>query len=123
MKENESLLAFINYILNLPEKDTPISINKQKLKNEFDFNSFEDNEIFYTKILSHFLSNDEAKIIDNIDCSPKIFKRNLFIFLEYLRTLITTYNHKDLYKDTIVKLDISLIIGYLVNKYGKQIVE
>ena len=122
MKENESLLVFINYILHLPEKQIPITIDKQKLTNELDFKFFEDNEIFYTKILSHLLS-DEDKILDNIECSSKIFKRNLFIFLEYLRTLITTYNHKDLYKDTIVKLDISLIIGYLVNKYETPFVE
>ena len=122
MTENESLLAFINYFLNLPNKLTKITIDK-KLRNEFDFNSFEDNDIFYAKILSHFLDDDEDKIINNLESSSKVFKRSLFIFLEYLRTLITTYNHKDLYKDTIVKLDISLIIGYLVNKYGEQIVE
>ena len=57
MKENESLLVFINYILHLPEKQIPITIDKQKLTNELDFNFFEDNEIFHTKILSHLLAD------------------------------------------------------------------
>ena len=125
MAKNESLLAFINYFLNhlnLKETDTKITIDKKKLRNEFDFYSFEDNDIFYAKILSHFL-NDDDKIIKNLVSSSKVFQRNLFVFLEYLRALIIKYNYEDLYKDTIVKLDISLIIGYLVNKYGAQIVE
>ena len=125
MKENKPLLDLIDFILNIPNQDEiQISINTQKLRNEFDFNSFEDNDIFYTKVLSHLLKDDEEeKIINNFHSSPKIFKRNLFAFLEYLRTLITKYQHKDIYKEAIVKLDLSLIIGYLVNKYGAQIVE
>ena len=122
MTKNESLLDFVNYFLNLYEKETKITIDKKKLRNEFDFNSFEDNDIFYAKILSHFL-DDEDKIIKNLKSSSKLFKRNLFAFLEYLRTLIIKYDHQDLYKDMIVKLNISLIIGYLVNKYGASIVE
>ena len=125
MEENKSLLDLIDFILNIPKQDEiPISINTQKLRNEFDFNSFEDNDIFYTKVLSHLLKDDEEeKIINNFLSSSKIFQRNLFAFLEYLRTLITKYQHKDIYKEAIVKLDISLIIGYLVNKYGEPIVE
>ena len=125
MEENKPLLDLIDFILNIPNQDEiQISINTQKLRNEFDFNSFEDNDIFYTKVLSHLLKDDEEeKIINNFLSSSKIFQRNLFAFLEYLRTLITKYQHKDIYKEAIVKLDISLIIGYLVNKYGAQIVE
>ena len=125
MDEKKALLDLIDFILNIPKKDEiQISINIQKLNNEFDFNSFEDNDIFYTKVLSHLLKDDdEEKIINNFLNSSKIFKRNLFAFLEYLRTLIAKYQHKDIYKETIVKLDISLIIGYLVNKYEASIVE
>ena len=125
MEENKPLLDLIDFILNIPNQDEiQISINTQKLRNEFDFNSFEDNDIFYTKVLSHLLKDDEEeKIINNFLSSSKIFQRNLFAFLKYLRTLITKYQHKDIYKEAIVKLDLSLIIGYLVNKYGAQIVE
>ena len=125
MEENKPLLDLIDFILNIPNQDEiQISINTQKLRNEFDFNSFEDNDIFYTKVLSHLLKDDEEeKIINNFLSSSKIFKRNLFAFLEYLRTIITKYQHKDIYKEAIVKLDLSLIIGYLVNKYGAEIVE
>ena len=66
MTKNESLLDFVNYFLNLYEKETKITIDKKKLRNEFDFNSFEDNDIFYAKILSHFIGNDEDKIIKNL---------------------------------------------------------
>ena len=122
MNGNESLLAFINFILNFP-KHTKITVDNKKLRNEFEFGSFDDNDIFYGKIKSHLFGEDKNKIRKNIESSSILFQRNLFAFLEYLRTLITKYNHEDLYKDTIVKLDISLIIGYLVNKYGAPIVE
>ena len=125
MDGNQSLLSFIDFILSIPEKSkTPIIIDDKKLKKEFDFNSFEDNEIFYTKILSQLLNNeDKNKIIQSIRSSSNLFLRNLFVFLEYLRTLIYSNKYKELYKDPIVKLDISLIIGYLVHKYGDVIVK
>ena len=122
MTENKTLLDFINFILNFPKK-TKITKDNQKWRNEFDFNSFEDNDIFYGKIKSHLNGEDKDKIMKNMEGSSDLFQRNLFAFLQYLRTLIIKYNYKDLYKDTIVKIDISLIIGYLVNKYGAQIVE
>ena len=62
-------------------------------------------------------------MLESIRGFSNLFKRNLFVFLEYLRTLIYSNNFKELYKDPIVKLDISLIIGYLVNKYGEKIVK
>ena len=125
MDEKKALLDLIDFILNIPNQDEiQISINTQKLRYEFDFNSFENNDNFYTKVLSHLLKDDEEeKIINNFLSSSKIFQRNLFAFLEYLRTLITKYQHKDIYKEAIVKLDLSLIIGYLLNKYGAEIVE
>ena len=53
MDEKKALLDLIDFILNIPKKDEiQISINIQKLNNEFDFNSFEDNDIFYTKVIS-----------------------------------------------------------------------
>ena len=94
MNGNESLLAFINFILNFP-KHTKITVDNEKLKNEFEFNSFDDNDIFYGKIKSHLFGEDKNKIKKNIKSSSKLFQRNLFAFLEYLRTLIITYNHKD----------------------------
>ena len=125
MDGNRHLLSFIDFILSSPQKSkTPIIIDDSKLKNEFDFNSFEDDDIFYTKILYQLINkNDKNKVLENIRGFSNLFKRNLFVFLEYLRTLIYSNNFKELYKDPIVKLDISLIIGYLVNKYGEKIVK
>ena len=125
MDGNKFLLSFIDFILSSPEESkTPIIIDDSKLKNEFDFNSFEDDEIFYTKILYQLINkNDKNKVLESIRGFSKYFKRNLFVFLEYLRTLIYSNKFKELYKDPIVKLDISLIIGYLVNKYGETIVK
>ena len=125
MDGNRYLLSLIDFILNAPEQSpTPILIDDSKLKNEFDFNTFEDDEIFYTKILYHLLNQkDKNKVLNSITSLSKIFKRNLFVFLGYLRTLIDSNKYKELYKDPIIKLDISLIIGYLVNKFGETIVK
>ena len=123
MDGNRYLLSLIDFILSAPEKSpTPILIDDSKLKNEFDFNTFEDDEIFYTKILYHLLNQkDKNKVLNSITSLSKIFKRNLFVFLGYLRTLIDSNKYKELYKDPIIKLDISLIIGYLVNKFEETI--
>ena len=94
MNGNESLLAFINFILNFP-KHTKITVDNKKLRNEFEFGSFDDNDIFYGKIKSHLFGEDKNKIRKNIESSSILCQRNLFTFLEYLRTLIITYNHKD----------------------------
>ena len=125
MKDNQSLLSFIEYILNVAEdKDVPIVIDPQKLKDEFDFNSFDDDELFYSKILSHLLDeNDNKNIFENIRNLPNFFLRNLIVFLEYLQALINSNKYQELYQDPIVKLDISIIIGYLTNKLGEKIVE
>jgi len=123
MDGNRYLLSLIDFILSAPKKSpTPILIDDSKLKNEFDFNTFEDDEIFYTKILYHLLNQkDKNKVLNSITSLSKIFKRNLFVFLGYLRTLIDSNKYKELYKDPIIKLDISLIIGYLVNKFEETI--
>ena len=123
MDGNRYLLSLIDFILSAPKKSpTPILIDDNKLKNEFDFNTFEDDEIFYTKILYHLLNQkDKNKVLNSITSLSKIFKRNLFVFLGYLRTLIDSNKYKELYKDPIIKLDISLIIGYLVNKFEETI--
>ena len=94
MNGNESLLAFINFILNFP-KHTKITVDDKKLRNEFEFNSFDDNDIFYGKIKSHLFGEDKNKIKKNIISSSKLFQRNLFTFLEYLRTLIITYKNSN----------------------------
>ena len=125
MKGNQSLLSFVEYILNVIEKkNSPKSINVQKLENELNFYSFEDDVIFYSKILSHLINvNEKDKIYTNLARSTESFKRNLFIFLMYLKQLINSKKFEKLYQDPIVKLDISLLIRYLVNKYGAGIVE
>ena len=114
MDGNRHLLSFIDFILSSPQKSkTPIIIDDNKLKNEFDFNSFEDDDIFYTKILYQLINkNDKNKVLESIRGFSNLFKRNLFVFLEYLRTLIYSNNFKELYKDPIVKLDILKILNY-----------
>ena len=63
------------------------------------------------------------KIFDNLKNAPKFFLRNLIIFLNYLKILLNAKINDKLFEDPIIKLDVSLIIGYLVNKYGSKIVE
>ena len=119
---NELLLTFINSLLKIMNKENPIvNFNIEKLKDNFDFDFFNDDISFYTKVLSHFDGEDLTKILDNITKISNIFLRNLYVFLKYLQSLINEF--KLLYKDPIIKLDVSLIIGYLVNKYGSNTVE
>ena len=126
LKGNELVLCFVDSILQMIDRKLPtILIDTKKIKKEFDFNFFDEDSNFYIKVLSHPTDNtdDKNKIYQNIHKSPKFFLRNLIIFLNYLKLLLKANVDVNLYKDPIIKLDISLIIGYLVNKYGAKIVE
>ena len=124
MNGNELLLSAIDIILNIIEsRRKSISINIQKLKDEFNFSSFDDDFSFYSKILTQLNLRGKAKMYENIFYFSNCFLRNLVIFLEYLSTLIKSNQFEKLYQDPIIKLDISIIIGCLTDKYGSEIVE
>ena len=124
IKENEFLMLFINSIFNLIDREPiSITIGMNKELNEFDFNFFDENLSFYTKIFSHLVGEGGKKVRDNLHVSSKLFLRNLTVFLKYLQEIIKTNKFESLYKDPIIKLDISLIIGYLTEKHGKDIIE
>ena len=64
---NELLLTFINSFLKIMNKENPnVHFNIEKLKDNFDFDFFNDDISFYTKVLSHFDGEDLTKILDNI---------------------------------------------------------
>ena len=124
MNGNKLLSSFVDSILKIINDERPsITIDFQNLKSDFDFDFFDDDISFYTKILSHFCRKDLSKIVDTITQSSEIFLRNLFQLMKYIQSLIDTNKFELLYKDPIIKLDISLIIGYLVNKYGLNTLE
>ena len=121
---NGLLISFINSILKIINQEIlSLTIDNQNLKSDFDFGFFDDDISFYTKILSHFIDEDLTKILKNITQTSDIFKRNLVQFMMYIQSLINTNKFELLYKDPIIKLDISLIMGYLVNNYGKDTLE
>ena len=66
---------------------------------------------------------EKNKVLTNIQSSSKLFLRNVIVFLKYLQEIINKNKFESVYKDPIIKIDISLIIGYLSNKYGKDTVE
>ena len=125
MKGNGLLLSFVDSILKIINNKAPsISIDiNNNIKTDLGFDYFDDDNSFYTKILSHFACEDLTKIIDTFIQSSDIFLRNLYIFMMYIQSLINTNKFELLYKDPIIKLDISLIIEYLANKYNSDILE
>ena len=121
---NELLLSFIISVLDIINNEiNSITIDLGNKINEFDLNFFDDDANFYKKILSHLYGIEKNKVLTNIQSSSKLFLRNLIVFLKYLQEIVNTNKFKPVYKDPIVKIDISLIIGYLSNKYGKDTVE
>ena len=125
MNGNEMLMSFINSLLRCIASKLPkIEIDRKKIRKEFDLDFFDDDLCFYTKILSRLKYGKELdKVFVNLKGASKILKRNLVIFLDYLKELIKTNKFYYLYKDPLVKIDISLILDYLVNKFGSNTVE
>ena len=124
MNGNELLLTFVNSVIKIiNQKKHSINIDKIEKVSEFDLKFFDNDHNFYMKILSHLGPTDMAKVLKNINLASKSFLRNLVVFLEYLKTIVNTNKYELLYKDPIVKLDISLIIGYLTENYGSKTIE
>ena len=123
---NKLLLYVIDSMLRMIDNQMPlVPIDIPNTISEFDFDSFEDNLNFYYKILSILAEddNESTKIINNLAETSKSFLRNLINFLIFLKRLLDEKKTEALFKDSIIKIDISLIIGYLRNKYGSKIVE
>ena len=123
---NKLLFYTIDSMLRIIDNKIPfVPIDIPNTINEFDFDSFEDNFNFYYKILSILAEDDNEmkKIINNLAETSNYFLRNLINFLIFLKRLLDEKKTETLFKDPIIKLDISLIIEYLMNKYGSKIVE
>ena len=124
MKGNEILLIIVNSILKIIDRlKLKIKIDNNTIRNGSNIDYFDDDQNFYLKILSKLSSSNLEKVFKNVKELPLYFLRNLRIFLEYLQILININKFKQLYNDPIIKLDISLIVEYLYDKYGAKIIE
>ena len=121
---NNLLLYIIGLLLKITDSQLPKNKYESKdLIKEFDFNFFDDNNCFYANLISQLSYNNLAKILDNIEVIPDYILRYIIIFIKYIESIINSNQYKELYKDTIVKIDFSILIGYLYNKYGEKIIE
>ncbi len=122
----KELLAYcVDYLLRiLGEEGSLFSRYDKNSKSAYELDFFDDDISFYSKILKELNEARKEKIKDNIKLLQPAIIRNLIIFLRSLRFLINlhTPNTSELYKDKIIKYDISLIEGYFVNTFNKKII-
>ena len=91
-----------------------IILNIQDTSNlEIDFNYLDTDLIFYSRLLND-LSSINAFSIQINKIEHKMNQRNLFLFLKYLKNLLN--KNPDIYKDPLIKLNISIIIGFFKYK-------
>ena len=97
-----------------------IILNIQDTSNlEIDFNYLDNDLIFYSRLLND-LSLINAFSIQINKIEHKMNQRNLFLFLKYLKNLLN--KNPDIYKDPLIKLNISIIIGFFKSGYGKKMI-
>ena len=82
----------------------------------------------YLKLLNDFDRCNylqKCSIKNCINKLPKIVIRNLYIYLNYLTQLIdfTEKSNISLYQDKQIKLDISIIYGYYLYEYNKELMK
>ena len=121
----ELLTYCVDYLLRiLGEEGSLFSRYDKNSKSVYELDFFDDDISFYSKILKELNEARKEKIKDNIKLLQPAIIRNLIIFLRSLRFLINlnTPNTSELYKDKIIKFDISLIEGYFVNTFNKKII-
>lgn len=111
---NETLNAFKNIIEG-------IFIYKYKnISKEFGIDFFDDDINFYSKLLNDMC--DASFPVHPIKLlSHELNQRNLIILIKLIQQL-SQYRH-NLYKDPIIKINLSIIIGYFTNGFGKKFVD
>ena len=118
-KSSDLLLSCLDFILNIANEQKNEYQYIPNPKESFNIDHFDNEKVFYNKLL-YDLNN--AKNLENLKLIPKIILRNLIIFLKYVKQLNEIFG-KELYKDPIVKIDISIIVDYVVNRFCKEIFE
>ena len=110
----ETLKAFKNIIGR-------IFIDEYKsITKEFGIDFFNDDINFYSKLLNDMC--DASFPVHPIKLlSHELNQRNLIILIEFIQQ-ISQFKH-NLYKDPIIKLNLSIIIGFFTNGFGKKFVD
>ena len=87
---------------------------------EIDEQYMNDDLLFYSRILDDLISIQcyDIQLLDKI--VHKMNQRNLFLFLKYLTILLT--KKPELYKEPLIKLNISIIVGFFKSGLGDKLV-
>lgn len=96
------------------------TLNIQDTSNlEIDFEYMNDDLIFYSKLLKdlRYIKRDSIEI-NKIE--HKMNQRSLFLFLKYLKNLLT--KKPNIYKEPLIKLNISIIVGFFKAGYEKKMI-
>ena len=120
---NYILIYIIESIINILDEKTIDIFSKNILyenENELlNFDDFDNNIIFYSYLISSF-QNIKYNNFNLIKIQPIINQRNFLIFLNYLKEIVT--NNKNAYKNSIIKINIYLIISYFDGNKSKDII-
>ena len=124
---NSLLLECVELLLDIINNKTKFYTFKvQSLS--INLKSFDEDISFYRRIMYDFssfssIAKKKKNISKNYEALPKLGIRNIYIYLNYLKSLIK-YKDKNniiLYKDKKIKLDILILFEYFMNKYNKRI--
>ena len=87
---------------------------------EFGIDFFDDESNFYSKHLNDmFDTSFPVNPIESLE--HQINQRNLILLLEYFEYL--NENNENIYKEPLIKLNLSLIIGFFTQRFGKKVID
>ena len=87
---------------------------------EFGIDFFDDESNFYSKHLNDmFDTSFPVNPIESLE--HQITQRNLILLLEYFEYL--NENNENIYKEPLIKLNLSLIIGFFTQRFGKKVID
>ena len=119
---NKIIIFMIDYLMNrLNGKKIDIFNQDYKQIKEinYGFDFFDNNMNFYSELYQVLkILPTYPNLLENV--KPIINQRNLLIFLKYLKKIII--EHKDAYKNPVIKLNLKLIISYFVKQKGQKII-
>lgn len=124
-KGNSLLMQCIDEILGILLGKNIYYVVNDEFEPLINTESFDNNINFYLRHLRDYLFVEFTKKIDNSEKLNKIIIRNMYVYLNNLKTIITI-KEKDniyLYTDQLIKLDINIIFGYILHELNKRLIQ
>jgi len=125
LKGNSLLMKCVDEALGILSSKNIYFVVDDKFEPLINVESFDNSISFYIRLLRDYIDVDFIKKKNTSSKLNKIAIRNMYIYLNYLKKIITIKEKENiyLYTDQLIKLDIYIIFGCILHELNKRIIQ